>query len=193
MPRITGADLVSTFRHFENVPYAWGGASTVLGWDCSGACNNIVGWQYKLAIPGHNAGGFDPYFEHGPVVADWLQWIGVTQGIYGPVQPLPGDLIAWGPNQHMGMAIDAANFVSAANPSQGTIEAPISGFFNYTPYVLRLTEVVIGAGLPAGVPVPPELPKRPLTSWAATVNAATDTARRSAATLSSFASAIRRT
>lgn len=192
MPSITGEQLVSTFRHFEFVPYVWGGASTALGWDCSGACNNIVGWQYHLAIPGHNAGGFNPFFEHGPVVADWIQWIGVTKGVFGPVTPAPGDLIAWGPNVHMGMAFSATRFVSAANPTDGTIEADIGTFFNFAPYVLRLTEVVIGATLPSGVPIPPQLPANPMTNWASTVRAAAARGNGAASNLSRFAAAIRR-
>lgn len=151
---ITGQMLIDKFLSFGDVPYAWGGASPVIGWDCSGACNNIAGYQFHLSIPGIDSGGFNPFFEHGPVVADWIQWSGVTRGNFPHTTPVPGDLIAWGPNVHMGMAINATQFRSAANPTDGTITADIDGFFNYAPYVLRLLQVRTGATLP-DIPRPP--------------------------------------
>lgn len=149
MTLLTGNDLVNKFRSFGDVPYQWGGASQVLGWDCSGAINNIVGWQFHLAIPAHNPGGFNPAFEHGPVVADWISWIGVTRGNFPDVTPQPGDLIAWGPNTHMGMAVSATRLRSAENPNAGTREDDIAGFFSFNPFVLRLLQVTIGTSLPS--------------------------------------------
>lgn len=144
-----GAALVNTFRQYEYVQYAWGGNSPDTGWDCSGAVNWVCGFKYKLLIPGFGAGQYGPGSRHGPVVQDWIQWTGVTKGVFGPVRPSPGDLIAWGPNVHMGMAIDQNRFVSAANPNAGTIEANIGGFFTWAPYVLRLLQVRTGASLPS--------------------------------------------
>jgi len=54
----------------------------------------------------------------------------------------------------MGMAINSTRFVSAANPTDGTIEADIGSFFSFAPAVLRLLQVRIGAALPA-IPRPP--------------------------------------
>lgn len=193
MPVITGNDLVGTFRTYEYVPYLWGGWTPGTGWDCSGAVNWIVGGIYHLAIPGVGPGAFGENYGHGPVVADWISWIGVTRGAFPNVSPLPGDLIAWGPNQHIGMAINAGRFVSAANPQDGTIEADISGFFTYAPYVLRLLQTRIGATVPAGVPIPPPLPANPMVNWAGSVRAAAGHGGRAAANLHNFASAIRRT
>lgn len=154
MATVTGSDLVRTFQSFEWVRYTWGGSSPGTGWDCSGAVNWICAERFLLAIPGHGPGQWTSAQGHGPVVADWLNWIGVTRGPYGPVQPVPGDLIAWGPNAHMGMAINATRFVSAANPSMGTIEASIPGFFSFAPMVLRLLQIRTGATL-ATIPQPP--------------------------------------
>jgi cell wall-associated NlpC family hydrolase len=192
MPVITGNDLVFTFRHYENVPYKWGGSLPWTGWDCSGACNYVCGVIYHLAIPGYNAGGWGPFQGHGPVVADWISWIGVTRGVFGPVQPVPGDLIAWGPNVHMGMAIDATRFVSAANPSAGTIEADIGSFFNYAPYVLRLLQIRTGATVPQGVPLPQLPAASSMTSWAESVRAVSNRTSGAVANLSRTAAAIRR-
>lgn len=192
-PIPSGNQLVATFRSYEYVPYLWGGYTPNTGWDCSGACNWITGAIYHLLIPGFLPGTFGFNSGHGPVVADWINWGGVTRGMFGVVTPLPGDLIAWGPNQHMGMAFEANRFVSAANPSQGTIEADIDTFFNYTPYVLRLRQVSLTGGTTIGIPSPSPLPLNPLTSWAATIDAASARTNGAASNLSRFALATRTT
>lgn len=154
MPVITGNDLVNKFRSFEYVPYQWGGCQPETGWDCSGAVNCICGRFFQLALPGVGPGQFNINSPHGPVVGDWIQWVGVTRGTFPQVAPAPGDIIAWGPNVHMGMAFSTTRFVSAANPQQGTIEADIGSFFPFAPYVLRLLQTRIGASLPS-IPRPP--------------------------------------
>ena len=190
---ITGNDLVNTFRSFEFVPYSWGGYTPNTGWDCSGACNWICGGIYHLAIPGFNPGSFGFNSGHGPVVADWIQWAGVTRGVFGPVIPAPGDLIAWGPNQHMGMAIDGTRMVSAENPTDGTKEADIGSFFSFAPFVLRLLQIRIGATVPAGVPTPSLPAASAMTNWSGWISSAADRGNGAAANLSKFASVIRRT
>jgi cell wall-associated NlpC family hydrolase len=154
MAKTTGQMLVNTFRQYEYVHYEWGGASPDTGWDCSGACNWIVGFKYELSIPGFDAGTYGPGRGHGPVVGDWANWVGVSRGAFPHVRPGPGDLLAWQPNVHMGMAINATRFVSAANPNQGTIEANIDGFFPWSPLVLRIIQLAIGPSLPS-LPGPP--------------------------------------
>lgn len=194
MPPIpSGNQLVATFRSFEWVSYVWGGSSPGTGWDCSGACNWVVAERWLLSIPGHVAGTWTSAQGHGPVVADWIAWGGVTLGMFGPVQPLPGDLIAWGPNQHMGMAIDNTRFVSAANPQQGTIEADIGTFFNWAPFVLRLRQVSLTGSTTLGIPQPTPLPPDPMTNWAGSIRTAAGHGNSAAANLSRFASVIRHT
>lgn len=192
-PIPSGNQLVATFRSFEWVGYTWGGSCPGTGWDCSGACNWVVADRYGLSMPGQLAGTWTCGQGHGPVVADWIAWGGVTLGMFGAVQPLPGDLIAWGPNQHMGMAIDNTRFVSAANPSQGTFEADIGSFFNWTPFVLRLRQVSLIGGTTVGIPSPSPLPLNPLTNWAATISLTAGRANGAASNLSRFAAVTRQT
>lgn len=193
MAPITGNDLVRTEEQYEWVAYLWGGSNPNTGWDCSGMQNWIIGGIYHLAIPGFAPGAFGVFSGHGPVVADWIQSSLVTRGTFGPVQPLPGDLIAWGPNQHMGMALNATRFVSAANPFRGTIEADIGSFFNYTPYVLRLLQVQIGATAPYGTIgyTPPSA--RSMTDWSVAISATARHTNGVAQHLSHFSNLIRRT
>ena len=192
MAVITGNMLVDKFRQYEYVRYTWGGASPDTGWDCSGACNYIIGWLFKLDIPGFGPGAWGPGAGHGPVVGDWIQWVGVTRGVFGPVVPAPGDLIAWGPNVHMGMAIDGTRFVSAANPNDGTIEANIGSFFTWAPFVLRLLQTRTGATTPPGLPIPRLPAASSMTNWSGTISATAARANGAASNLSRFALATRR-
>lgn len=193
MAAITGGDLVRTERQYEWVAYVWGGSNPQTGWDCSGMQNWIFGGVYHLAIPGFGADTFNTFSGHGPVVADWIQWIGVARSAWSPGRSVAGDLIAWGPNQHMGLAIDGSRFISAANPFSGTIEADIGSFFNYTPYILRVLQTEIGATAPVGTIgyTPPSA--HSMTDWSDLIKATADHGVRAAAILHNFASAIRRT
>lgn len=193
MAVITGTDLLKTARQYEWVAYVWGGSNPQTGWDCSGYMNWMYGGIYHLAIPGVGPGSFSTFSGHGPVVADWIQWIGVSKGVWSPGRSAAGELIAWGPNQHIGMAIDGNRFVSAANPSQGTFEADIGSFFNYSPYVLRVLQTEIGATAPAGTIgyTPPAA--NSMTNWSDTIYAAAGRGDGAASNLSRFASVIRRT
>jgi hypothetical protein len=138
---VTGKAIAAAIERYKGkVPYRWGKASP-RGWDCSGAPNYVVCHICKLSIPGSQGGTFTGQ-EHGPNVADWLAWDGVR-----PVaEPAPGDLVCWGPNQHMGIAISATHMISAEDPKYGTAEAAIAGFFPWPPVVLRLRELEAYAG-----------------------------------------------
>lgn len=162
----SGSMIAKAAEQYIGRKYLWGGASPVTGWDCSGLVNYVLCHDLKLNIPGFKGGTFDGS-QHGGNVAAWLAWTGVTHHVFGldvssgapPGHPpgttlqanaQPGDLVCWGPNEHMGIAVSASRMVSAENPKDGTQESSIIGFFNTLPILLRLKEVSILAGSGAG-------------------------------------------
>src|SRR5258708_3854601 len=74
--------------------------------------------------------------SHGPDVASWIAWNGVERHALGNIKP--GDILAWGPNQHMGIAVSSSEMVSAENPQLGTRKSTFQGFGVTPPIVLRL-------------------------------------------------------
>lgn len=189
MAKITGSTLAARFRQYEYVPYLWGGHLPETGWDCSGACNDVIGFMFKLAIPGYSGGRYGPGSGHGPVVGDWIQWAGVTRGIFPGVSPLPGDLLAWGPDVHMGMAVNSGQFISAENPGVGTRISDIRGFFPWDPWVLRLTEIEAGAHTVGPAAPPGPVPAAP--DWSGLVNQAAYSHRGTAAQLNAYTRYVR--
>ena len=161
----SGSMIAKDAEQYIGRKYVWGGASPVTGWDCSGFVNYVLCHDLKLNIPGFKGGSFDGS-QHGGNVAAWLAWAGVTHHAFGflstiPTDQLPGgtagapnaqpgDLVCWGPNEHMGIAVSASKMVSAENPRDGTQESDIVGFFNTLPILLRLKEVSELAGSGAG-------------------------------------------
>jgi cell wall-associated NlpC family hydrolase len=133
---ITGAAVANdVLQYVGKVRYTWGGANPARGWDCSGLCNWVIGHDLSLDIPGLPRGTRFDGSTHGPDVASWLAWPGAAH-VAGPAQP--GDLVAWGPNAHMGIAISATDMVSALNPAQGTQRTPIAITHVGPPAYLRL-------------------------------------------------------
>jgi cell wall-associated NlpC family hydrolase len=121
-------------KYVGKVRYVWGGANPKTGWDCSGLVNYVIGHDEGLDIPGvprsqHFNGSF-----HGPDVASWLAWPGVQH----VTQHQPGDLVAWGPNEHMGIVVSASDCVSALDPALGTQRTQISVTHTGVPTYLRL-------------------------------------------------------
>ena len=104
-------------------PYVWGGGSPA-GWDCSGFANYMICHDMKLAIPDYTGGTFTGS-EHGPNVGDWIGWSGVTSISSG--SETAGDLICWGPNEHMGIVTGGGKMISALNPQYGTVETTYAG------------------------------------------------------------------
>ena len=161
----SGSMIAKDAEQYIGRKYVWGGGSPVTGWDCSGFVNYVLCHDLKLNIPGFKGGTFDGS-QHGPNVAAWLAWSGVTHHAFGFLNVIPnnqlpggtagapnaqpGDLVCWGPNEHMGIAVSASKMVSAENPTDGTKESDIVGFFNTLPVLLRLKEVSILAGSGAG-------------------------------------------
>src|SRR5579863_5874398 len=147
---VTTTDLVDTAYAWLGWPYVWGGAVGVdgkNGTDCSGMCNNWYGRIWKLAIPGFPAGSYDGS-EHGPSTVGWLDSIGDIVNVVPRSEAQGADIACW--QTHMGMCVDNQEFISAANPSQGTIKAPIDGFIpGETLYILRVRSLAAG-----GSPLP---------------------------------------
>lgn len=132
----TGASLAADeTKYVGQVRYLWGGANPINGWDCSGMQNYCIGHDMGLDIPGLPRGTRFDGSTHGPDVAQWLAWSGAAR-VTGP--PEPGDLVCWGPNAHMGMAISGTDMISALNPAQGTQKTPIAVTHVGPPTFLRL-------------------------------------------------------
>lgn len=149
-PSVTPDELAQTALASIGHCYAWGGAVGKQGiacTDCSGMCNNWYGRIWKLAIPGFPAGTYDGT-EHGPSTVGWLDSVGQIVDVVDRSKAQAGDIACW--QTHMGMCIDNVEFVSAANPSAGTIKAPIDGFIpGESLFILRLKSVA-----PGGSPIP---------------------------------------
>lgn len=132
-------------KYAGKVKYVWGGGSPVTGWDCSGMVNYVICHDLGADIPGYRGGTFNGR-THGPNVASWLASPLVRHLLAPADTPQAGDLIMWGPNEHMGIAISATRMISAEDPQQGTQESGISGFFPFAPVIGRLNATVQLAG-----------------------------------------------
>jgi cell wall-associated NlpC family hydrolase len=142
---VAGASIAAdASKYVGKVRYVWGGANPAKGWDCSGLVNWVCGHDLFLNIPGARLGTQFDGSSHGPDVAQWLAWSGAAR-VAGP--PQPGDLVAWGPNAHMGVAVSATEMVSALNPAQGTQKTPIAVTHVGPPVYLRLRAT---GGSPSG-------------------------------------------
>lgn len=136
-------------RYVGRVKYVWGGANPQTGWDCSGLVNWVVGHDMSLDIPGLPRGQRfdDGPGNHGPDVASWIAWTGIQH----VASPQAGDLVAWGPNAHMGICTDATHCVSAQDPALGTTHTLIAATHTGIPVYLRL-RATVGAPNPGGRP-----------------------------------------
>ena len=143
MTELTGDQLAQAEASWLGKPYVWGGGNPA-GWDCSGMQNWVLNIHFNLPIPGVDPGKLS---GHGPDVAGWIGWSGVTT-----VQnPLDGDLVAWGPNEHIGMVTGGGRYISAYDTASGTIQGSIatqggSG----SPVYLRLNGTTPGTGSGTG-------------------------------------------
>lgn len=113
---VNGDAIAAAAESHIGHPYVWG------GWDCSSMVSHVLSVDLGLATPGAAAGQYQGPPPHGPVVSDYIAWNG-ARTIAGP--PAPGDLVCFGPDVHIGIAVSATRMVSALNPQLGTQETPI--------------------------------------------------------------------
>lgn len=148
---LLGSAIVAAARpYIGRWTYVFGGTPNppgVLVGDCSSFVSMVLGYRLRLALPGGKWGdpGFPPH-SHGPVVADYIAWGGARD----VSTPQAGDLVCYGPDEHIGIATDADNFISALNPDLGVRVVPILGGAPGPIYYRRVTGVA-GAGLPGPV------------------------------------------
>lgn len=130
-----GSPIVEDARKYLGVPYRFGGSSPS-GMDCSGFVNYVIGHDLHKAIPGSANGS---YSGHGPTAAQWYFWNSPAITTVGSYKTLikkgatSGDLLCW--TGHIGIAVDASNFINAAHAGTTVRTQPIWG----NPLVRRLT------------------------------------------------------
>ena len=116
------AELTQAELSYVGHPYVWGGARPS-GWDCSGMQNWVLNHDLGISIPGYPPHTFNGA-GHGPVVSDYIAWNGATTIPHAEA----GCLCLFGPDGHMGVAINANRMVSALDHIDGTVETPIKGY-----------------------------------------------------------------
>ncbi|SRR6266487_4263456 len=85
-----------------------------------------------------------PPGSHGPVVTDYASWAGATT----VGTPAAGDLCIFLPDQHIGIAVNATEMVSALNPSLGTRRTPIGGAAGGSLIYRRINGIAGGGAVP---------------------------------------------
>jgi len=143
---VSGTAVSTDALRYAGHCYKLGGAPGASGqgcWDCSSFVNWVIGHDLRLPIPGLQT--YDGSV-HGPDVAMWL-----TSTLARSVAaPQPGDLVLWGPNQHMGIAIGGGRMISALNPALRTAVTPIATAHVGPPVYRRL--ISAGSPSPTGKP-----------------------------------------
>jgi cell wall-associated NlpC family hydrolase len=131
---VGGAAIAQAALKYRGAGYVWGGRADAPGdWDCSSFVSYVIGHDlgYKLPLGGHYGdAGFPPH-GHGPTTFDYLMF-GTPVNLS---EVLPGDLVV--SSEHMGIATDATNYISAHSPSIGTTVSSFVGGFPGGPPVFR--------------------------------------------------------
>lgn len=123
----SASGLAGIALQYQGHAYLFGGAPGSDGsrpWDCSSFVNYVVGVKAGLAIPGYGPGKYDGS-SHGPTTMQWAVWTGMSTVSRANVQS--GDIIVWA--DHMGIATDNSNYISAHSPAERTTvtNIPTSG------------------------------------------------------------------
>lgn len=134
----TGDAIVAVARRYLGKPYKFGGAQNPsVGFDCSGLANWVFGHDLNYPLPGQSKPGFDGS-SHGPIVMQYWSGWAYAFTIAGP--PGPGDLVIYGPNTHMGIAISATQMIHAPDFGQ------VVKVENFWPDPGRIFKRVVQAG-----------------------------------------------
>lgn len=103
---------------YKGTGYVWGGdGSTRDDKDCSSFVSLVLSHDLGIPIPGYPNGDFGGK-GHGPNVAIYRVWSGAVTIPLKEAQP--GDLICFGVNSHIGIAVGNGKMISAENSSLGT-------------------------------------------------------------------------
>lgn len=125
----SGVALASDALTYQGAAYTWGGRADRPGdWDCSSCMSYVLGHDFGLTLPGGGKYG-DPGYppnSHGPDVASYLAWDGATT-LGKSEAPQPGDLVLWGPNEHIGMYVGNGSYFSALDTHDGSITTTVAG------------------------------------------------------------------
>lgn len=136
---IAGPAIAADALKYKGAGYVWGGTASKIGdWDCSSFVSYVLGHDLGLALPGGSWSGTSmPPNAHGPVVSDYLSWSGAAD----VATPQAGDLVIFGPDVHIGIAISGSQMVSALNSTIGTNVSGIKGTAGGQLVYRRLTGV----------------------------------------------------
>lgn len=116
--------LAQTFASFAgHVPYLWGGANP-RGWDCSGSYNYVANHLCGIPIPGYGPHAFTGA-THGPNTLVYWAWLPGHASHLNRDQIQANDICLW--QTHMGVAVNATEYVSAYDTQKGTTIQPIHG------------------------------------------------------------------
>ncbi len=123
-----GSAIASDALKYNGAGYVFGGAPAngIGDWDCSSFVNWVCGHDLSLAIPGDAAGTYTGT-SHGPVVAQWSAWSGLTTVGTDGTDAEPGDIVTFGLTVHMGIATGSNAMISAQDEALGTGLSAING------------------------------------------------------------------
>lgn len=124
MASVSGTAIAAAALKHKGAGYVYGGRADRPGdWDCSSFVSYVLGHDLGLSLPGGSwAGPGEPPGSHGPIVSDYRTWAFSAEVAH----PQAGDLVIFGPNSHIGIAVSSSQMISALNPELGTVKTAIS-------------------------------------------------------------------
>jgi peptidoglycan DL-endopeptidase CwlO len=129
----TGTMIANDALRYNGQGYVWGGNGSRPGnWDCSSFVSYVLGHDLGIPIPGGSwAQATNNGRQHGPTTLQYLTYgSSISQG-----QVQAGDLIV--SSEHIGIAINSTQMISAEDEKSGTGIAGFPGGFPAGPPVYR--------------------------------------------------------